>query len=176
MLTVAAFVFVAQHTSRSAICQSELPPNIRPGLFRREMIRLLEASETFRQQCRRVEQTPYVWVRIGMARSVPAGGRAETLIERFEAGAIVATVTLRFSEDYLELIPHELEHVIEQIDRVRLADEVENQRASVRKGGVFETRRAIAAGLRVRQELSTSVVEPVQGDKGKPPTPRRQFD
>ena len=49
--------------------------------------------------------------------------RAETIINRYEAGGIRAEVTLRFAEDYLELLAHEFEHIIEQIDGVSLRDE-----------------------------------------------------
>jgi len=88
-----------------------------------------------------------------VARSVPDGSRAQTTIERFQAGAVVAFVTLKFAEDYVELIPHELEHVIEQIEHVRLADEAARQEAWRSRTGAYETRRAMAMGLRVRQEV-----------------------
>lgn len=153
MLTVAASLLVVQAVSASPTCRSEMPANIRPGIFQREMFRLLDRSETFREQCTRIAATRYVRVVFGVARSVPDGSRAQTTIERFQAGAVVAFVTLKFAEDYVELIPHELEHVIEQIEHVRLADEAARQEAWRSRTGAYETRRAMAMGLRVRQEV-----------------------
>jgi hypothetical protein len=175
VLTVATFVLVVQHAARSPVCRTELPWNIRPGIFRSEMSRLLGGSETFRQQCRRIAQARYVRLTFDAAREVPDGGRAQSLIERFDAGAVTARVTLRFSEDFLELIPHEIEHVIEQIDRVRLIQEVANGHAWRNAGGAFETARATAAGVRARQELLALTVEPVQADGRNAPATRRQF-
>lgn len=176
MATVVALLLVARTLSASAPCVSALPANIRPGLFQREMNRLLERSDTFRVQCRRIAAVPYVRVFFGVSHSVPVGARAESVIQRFEAGAIVACVTLGFSEDYIELIPHELEHVIEQLDRVRMDGEIAAQRAWMNQAGAVETRRAIAAGLRAREEFEGLAVEAVHPDGRKPPGPRDPFD
>jgi len=176
VLTVAASLLVVQAVSASPTCRSEMPANIRPGIFQREMFRLLDRSETFREQCTRIAATRYLRVVFGVARSVPDGSRAQTTIERFQAGAVVAFVTLKFAEDYVELIPHELEHVIEQIDGVRLSDELTAQRAWLGANGTFETRRATAAGARVRQELDGLAMEPVQHHGPKAPAPRHPFN
>jgi len=172
LLTVVASLLIVQAVAASPVCSSELPVNIQPGLFRPEMVRLLEQSRTSRQQCTRIAAARYVRVVFGVALTVPDGARAQSVIERFEAGAIVAHVTLKFSEDYLEIIPHELEHVIEQIERVQLRKEVAAQRAWEGKGGAFETKRAIEAGIRVRQEVDALAVEAIQADTRKPPAPR----
>ncbi|HYT68644.1 MAG TPA: hypothetical protein VEL51_19615 [Vicinamibacterales bacterium] len=175
MLTVVASLLIVQAVAASPVCSSELPVNIQPGLFRPEMVRLLEQSRTSRQQCTRIAAARYVRVVFGVALTVPDGARAQSVIERFEAGAIVAHVTLKFSEDYLEIIPHELEHVIEQIERVQLRKEVAAQRAWEGKGGAFETKRAIEAGIRVRQEVDALAVEAIQADTRKPPAPRHSI-
>lgn len=178
MLTVAASLLVVQSVSALPTCRSEMPANIRPGMFQHEMIRLLERSETFRQQCSRIAATRYLRVVVGVARSVPDGSRAQTTIERFQAGAVVAMVTLKFAEDYMELIPHELEHVIEQIEHVRLADEASRHQAWRSRTGAYETRRAMAMGLRVRQEVMgvALVVEPAQSDRRQAPGPRHPLE
>jgi hypothetical protein len=88
---------------------------------------------------------------------------------------MVAFVTLKFAEDYVELIPHELEHVIEQLDHVRLPQEAARQQAWRSRNGAYETRRAMAVGLRARQEFEALVVEPGQADGHKPPAPRHPF-
>jgi hypothetical protein len=178
VLTVAASLLVVQAVSASPTCRSEIPANIRPGIFQHEMNRLLDRSETFREQCSRIAATRYLRVVFGVSRSVPDGSRAQTTIERFEAGAVVAMVTLKFAEDYMELIPHELEHVIEQLEHVRLADEESRQQAWRSRTGAYETRRAMAVGLRVRQEVMgvASVVEPAQSDRRHSPVPRHPLE
>jgi len=176
VLSVVASLLVIQTVSSSGICLSELPANIRPGLVQREMTRLLERSETFREQCVRIASAPYVRVVFGVSREVPDGSRGQTTIERFEAGAMVAWVTLGFAEDYVELIPHELEHVIEQIDRVPLPQEAAARRGWRTRSGSYETIRALAAGVRARQEYDGLVVETIQVDGRKPPRPRHPFD
>jgi hypothetical protein len=172
VLTVVASLLIAQAVAASGICGSELPMNIQPGLVREDMIRLLDRSESFRHQCARIAAAPYVRVVISIAPSTPVGSRAQTVIERYDAGAIVAWVTLRFAEDYVELIPHELEHIIEQMDRVQLTREAAQQRAWRTSDGAYETSRAVEAGLRARQEFDALAVEAVQADGRKPPAPR----
>ena len=176
MLTVAASLLVVHAVSALSICGSELPVNIQAGIFRRDMVRLLERSETFRAQCGRVAATRYLRVVFSVARSLPEGSRAQTTIERYQAGAMVAFVSMKFAEDYVELIPHELEHVIEQIDHVQLSEEAARQQAWRSPNGADETRRAMAAGLRVRQEVDALIVEPAQADGRKSPAPRHPFD
>lgn len=176
LLTVAASLLVVHAVSALSICGSELPANIRPGIFQRDMHRLLEGSGTFREQCSRIARTRYVRVVFSVARSLPEGSRAQTTIERYQAGAMVALVSLKFAEDYVELIPHELEHVIEQIDHVRLVEVAARQEAWRSRNGAYETRRAMLAGLRARQEIDALVMESAQGDGHKTPIPRHPFD
>jgi len=176
VLTVAASLLVAHAIAVTGTCGSELPINIRAGVFRPQMIRLLDRSETFRTQCGRIALARYVRIVVSITRSLPDGSRAQTRIERYEAGAIVAWVTLKFGEDYVELIPHEMEHVIEQIDRVQLSSEEAAARAWRPGGGPYETLRAVATGQRARQEFDALVMEPFQGDGRKTPGPRHPFD
>ena len=146
-------VFGCPLVASASTCETQLPPNIRGGIVARELLVLLSQSDTFRHQCRRIAAAPWVSVDFAIAQHVEGLNRAQTLIERFEAGAIRAHVTLGFGEDYLELIPHEVEHVLEQMERVALADEARTGRAWLDRSGGYETRRAITAGIRVRQEL-----------------------
>ena len=74
------------------------------------------------------------------------------------------------------LVAHELEHVIEQIDGVRLSDELTAQRAWLAANRSFETRRATAAGARVRQELDALAMKPVEHHGLKAPAPRHPFN
>ena len=160
----------------ASVCQTSLPVNIAAGMLEQHMILLLERSETFRQQCRRIAASPYVRVRFELGMRIEGGGRAETVINRYQAGAVVAIVTVRFAQDYFELIPHELEHVIEQMDGVRLPEELVARRAWIAQGGSYETRRASEMGTKVRQELNALTVEPIHQDWLKAPAPRNPFD
>jgi hypothetical protein len=160
----------------SPVCRTSLPANIMAGMLQQQMMLLLERSETFRGQCRRITAVPYVRIRFEIAMKVDGGSRAQTVINRYEAGAIVAFVTVHFAEDYFELIPHELEHVIEQVEGVRLATELTAQRAWIAPNGGYETRRAAAAGAKARQELDALAMESIQHYGLKAPAPRHPFD
>jgi hypothetical protein len=137
----------------SPVCESSPPLNIDPGPLREQFTALLQRSATFRRQCARIAATPALRVTLRVAASTgELFVRAQTVVDRFEGGAIRAEVTLRFSEDPLELLAHEFEHILEQIDGVVMRDEVARGRAWKGPSGAFETRRAADAGIRVRAE------------------------
>jgi len=74
---------------------------------------------------------------------------------RHENGVLVSVdIHLARLEDPVELIAHEIEHVIEQLDEADL--EAHARSGNVWKGddGAFETRRAIAVGRRVASEVT----------------------
>jgi hypothetical protein len=95
-----------------------------------------------------------VRVKIEIAFTLPSG-RAETAIHRFANGAIRADVVVLFGENYRELLAHEFEHVIEQVDGVDLRQEAAQGRAWLLPGGAFETRRAFATGVQVLREAES---------------------
>ena len=132
-------------------CATAIPANVDAGVFRREMIALLRQSDTFRSQCERLAQSPRVRVTIAAVLTLPSG-RAQTVIRRFTSGAISADVVLAFGENYRELLAHEFEHVLEQLEGVDLRHEAEAGRAWLLPGGVFETRRAFETGVQVLKE------------------------
>jgi hypothetical protein len=144
-----------------------LPSNVEAGMLQPVFIELLEQSETFREQCARIAATPVLRVRLHVGMALEDGARAQTVINRHEAGGIRAEVTLRFSEDYLELLAHEFEHILEQVDGVVLSDEVAAGRAWRTPNGAFETLRAFNAGVRARNE--TLAAEAVHMDSRKVP-------
>lgn len=139
---------------RPQACATAVPSNIRAGIVAPEMVALLGASETFRVQCRRIAADVRVHVRLDVVTAVEAGGRAQTALRRFRSGVLEADVALLFGEDYRELLAHEFEHIIEQIDGVDLRREVAAGRAWQVPGGAFETRRAFLAGVQVRREAA----------------------
>lgn len=128
-----------------------LPANIQPGLLASDIVRLMQASPTFRSQCQRIAAARYLRVRLELV-DVPMTARAETTMTRYQAGALYARVRIHFGEDYHEVIAHEFEHIIEQLDGVDLRAEAARGRAWMIDAHAFETARASEAGRRVRRE------------------------
>ncbi|HEX4565525.1 MAG TPA: hypothetical protein VH138_02795 [Vicinamibacterales bacterium] len=128
-----------------------VPGNIHSGLLARNVAGLIQSSSTFRAQCARIAAARNLRVDVELVQTLGAV-RAETVITRYTAGAIRAEVRIAFGQDYRELIAHEFEHIIEQLDGVNLRAEAYEGRAWLLDGHVFETRRASEAGRRVRRE------------------------
>ena len=131
----------------------QIPANVDGGVFTPDIQSLLRHSDTFRAQCARIAADRRVRVRVTVAYSVDGGGRAQTTFRRYRTGTLVADVQMLFGEDYRELLAHEFEHVIEQLDGVNLRDEVARGRAWEIAAGTFETRRAFLAGVQARREV-----------------------
>lgn len=134
-----------------------LPPNIQVGAFLREPVEaLLRASETFRRQCARIGGTRLVRVVVvsGTGAPLQSGARARARINRHGLGLLFAVIELPLLADFQELLPHELEHVIEQIEGRDLAALARSGEGGVVElaGGMFETERARAAGLAAARE------------------------
>jgi hypothetical protein len=140
---------------------ASLPFNIDAGRLTPDLLELMQRSPTFRRQCERIAATRSLRVTVRVVPTIDAGGRAQTTIHRYDAGGLRAEVSVRFSEDYFELLAHEFEHILEQVEGVRLRDEVAAGRAWITPSGAFETRRAARAGVRVRQECEASAAEAV---------------
>ena len=172
-VALAAF-YIPEGVSASTICVSSLPFNIDAATLQPVAIALLQRSPTFQKQCARIASTVVLRVTIRVV-STTASGRAQTTITRYDAGALRADVLIRFGEDYYELLGHELEHVLEQVDGVVLGAEISADRAWVTGSGAFETRRAVDTGMRVRQECDELAAEAVQANRHNAPRPRRQF-
>ena len=132
-------------------CAPAIPSNVDAGVLAAEMTELLRRSDTFRSQCARLADAPRVHVKITIVLDLDAG-RAQTAIHHYASGAIRAEVEVLFGENYRELLAHEFEHIIEQIEGVDLRQEAVAGRAWVLQGGAFETRRAFAIGVQVRTE------------------------
>ncbi len=107
-------------------------------------------SPTFRAQCERLAAAGILVV-LRRAASVQAPRRAESLIGVAADGVTVARVLVPLNAETVELIAHELEHVLEYLDGVS-----DRHRSGVTLGDGYETERAIKAGLRVAREVSAS--------------------
>ena len=72
-----------------------------------------------------------------------------------EDGRVVARVRVRHGRESVEVIAHELEHVLERIDGVQLAlDALRRGSSTTLAGGAYETRRATDAGRRWRRKCA----------------------
>jgi hypothetical protein len=137
-----------------------LPPNL---ILSRKVKRLVEEvwrrSPTFRLQCERISQAQWLRVSISfIVRTVPAARyRAQTFIDR---GTGTARIEIYTPQNIVELIGHEFEHVVEQIEGVNLATLAaeDSDQALRHADGGFETARALKAGRKVEVEYSRAKV------------------
>lgn len=134
-----------------------LPDNLvaTPGLV--PIIRtMLERSSMFRRQVARIAGAPDLTVRIEHSFGLLTARRAQTRVVR-SGSHCTAVIEITLRDDTVELIAHELEHVIEQLDGVDLRAHARRSHSSVRAIGsdetTFETRRARSVGLVVAQEV-----------------------
>ena len=134
---------------------AERPPNLSvPSTFGSTIDLMLERSPTFRRQCSRVAAAVHLSVAVSMLHLATGGPRARTQISREDSGRLRATVEISPGGDFVELLAHELEHIIEQLDGIDLAAMASVARSGVRTAsdGVFETNRAVRVGTLVALE------------------------
>jgi len=134
-----------------------LPPNLSAAaVFNPYLDRMIRMSPTFRSQCRRLGAVPSVRVQLRLEdpQRQPSSFRARTVFARDQGVLVAADILLSPSPDAVELIAHEIEHVLEQLDGVDLDAHVGSGNVRKRADGAFETRRATEAGLRVAREVS----------------------
>lgn len=83
------------------------------------------------------------------------GARARTEVSRDAHGAIRAVVELPSVVDLTELLPHELEHVLEQVEGLDLPALAKDRSSGVHElsRGVYETARARNAGFAAMREV-----------------------
>jgi hypothetical protein len=129
------------------------------GLFDTVVANLLDASPTFLRQYERIAGAPMVSVSVRMLpRGEESCCRARTSIRRYQSGAILAWVEIpapRSKEAYAELLGHEFEHILEQIDLIDLDAQVDAGAGASRLAErTYETGRAQRAGLAVAREAT----------------------
>ena len=132
----------AQTPADPASCTTHLPLNIRADQSLVPIIeQALAQSATIRRQCQTIAAVPHARVDVHLRSGrLIAGARAEGRIVHYEFGAITAEIFIPICIDQIEMLAHELEHVIEQIDGVDLAE----------RSTVARQRRIAAIGRRVR--------------------------
>jgi hypothetical protein len=121
--------------------------------FQSMLDELWSRSPTFRQQCRRLASAKaLVLMQSVSAKETP--WNAESRIGVLANGHVMARMRVRDGRESLEIIAHELEHVLERIDGINLAlDSTRSGSGTTLSGGAYETRRATAAGRRVAKEV-----------------------
>jgi hypothetical protein len=135
---------------------ARLPPNL---VVSKSELPLLEKmwrrSATFRRQCERIGEAQWLKVKLSFYPKAlaPCGCRALTTVYRAKPLANVRIFQLASA---IELIGHEFEHVLEQIEGVNLRVLVaaKDGRAQQNDSGHFETERARQAGRQVRTEYN----------------------
>ena len=139
--------------------QLALPPNLLVTSLHRPLIdSMLRESPTFRRQCLRIAAETGLTVQLAIGRTpLPSGMRAMTRFSRGDGGQLSAVVDIGFHQNVEELIAHELEHVIEQLDGIDLEARAARPHTGVTevgyRAGMFETIRARRTGLKVVSEL-----------------------
>jgi hypothetical protein len=157
--TIAAMVFAGSTVSAGpAYSCGALPPAIQADPFLESVVAaVLAASPTFSLQCQRIADTRFLTVSIRpLPRREDACCRARTTIRRYPSGAMIAWVeipALRTRLEHAELLGHEFEHILEQIDQVDLDAQTGRGGASRLGDGSYETARARRAGERVALEF-----------------------
>ena len=112
-------------------------------------------SPRFRQQCRELAAAPRLRarVRISYYRVPGDSSRALTTFRQNRQGDIDANIEIRSAPDLTELLAHEFEHVLEQVEGVNLQALSAQRKARRLLDGAFETARAIQVGQRVAGEV-----------------------
>jgi Tol biopolymer transport system component len=135
-----------------------LPSNLEVArVFRPFLDKMWQTSPTFRGQWRRLAAGTGVRVSV-LDKDLPRPAWTSTArtVLRHQGGSLVsAHIYLKPSVNAAELIAHEMEHILEQLDGVDLQAQAGNGVVWKNGDGAFETRRAIEAGRRVAREITT---------------------
>jgi hypothetical protein len=136
------------------------PSNLKAGHFQSIVDGMWRDSPTFRRQCERVGAQRGLIVTVSADMPRPgASTRATTTMTR-RGRKVFAETILQSSYDRVELIAHEIEHVIEQLDGVKLRTTASE--GSRNAPGVYESCRAVEAGRRVAREVEEArAVRPI---------------
>ena len=130
------------------------PDNLQAGAYRAVVREMWRASAAFRRQCKTLADAPWLIVRIrGESRPSLSGVRARTEIFINPGRASLADMVLMSPADTVELIAHEIEHVIEALEGIRLT---EQGCKGSSMGHARESCRAVEAGRQVAAEVQAA--------------------
>lgn len=138
-----------------------------PDDLRAFVTQLVDGSPTFHSQWQALVSSRLLRLSVKFV-AIMGQERARATVHRYQYGLIVAEVELPFGDD-AELLAHEFEHVLEQVEGVDLRHVAQDRTAGVRDLGYgYETERAYAVGRRVAQEwaryLKTTSTRPKQAE------------
>jgi hypothetical protein len=148
----------------AGVARADLPANLQIDPALASGVQWLwSRSPTFRRQCQRIGTVDGLGVHLALTPASPQPGADAVSVVRREAAGHGVRVQIGVSRALnqhriLELIAHELEHVVEQIDGIDLDLLTLRGVAGVYSTGDhrFETARAAAIGRRVIQEAETN--------------------
>jgi hypothetical protein len=147
---------------RRPCAASRLPANVQlPSGMAPVLQRIYERSQTFRSQCDRLADAKELQVRVRINARIRGGCRAFTVIRRV-GREIQAEMHLPFGRDLTELVAHEFEHLLEQVEGVNLRRLARLEGSGVRQiePDLFESDRAQAAGRLVAKEAAQTANAP----------------
>jgi hypothetical protein len=146
---------------------SRLPATVyAPAELLRYVDAMLSSSHTFRTQCRRIADAPWLRVLIQVDPALAEWRyRARTTIDRVATGEMLARVRISPRHNPIEWIAHEFEHIVEQLDGVSLPSlQAANKGVWFSMEQMYETARAIGAGRAVVAETPRSMRERRRSD------------
>lgn len=115
------------------------------------------SSPTFRKQCLKIgEHKRYrVALVVEPQLNLNRSWRAQCVLRVYSSGLVTAHVAVPVRRDVHELIPHELEHVVEHIDGINVKRDASKHGKGAYDigGGRIETLRAMQMGRQVRAEV-----------------------
>jgi hypothetical protein len=124
----------------------------------------LAYSPRFREQCRVLAATANLRATISIGTRYPGiATRARAVVRRSASGVVFADIVIKDPSEAIELLAHELEHVIEQLDGVNLTSAAKKGQAHRLGDGAFETARAISAGQQVAGEVLDNAPDRILG-------------
>jgi hypothetical protein len=155
---IISFSVATRATEDPASCPRTLPDNIElPRDLERILARVYRGSATFRAQCDRIGAAGgTLSVNVRLDTGIPSSYQAFTMIGR-RGHALRADVHLLPAAIAIaELVGHEFEHILEQLDGLNLRMLSNVRGSGVRESSfdVYETTRAQRVGRIVAAELS----------------------
>jgi hypothetical protein len=156
-ITVTAIISLSVATRAKEIpasCPRTLPDNIElPKDLERVLARIYRGSATFRAQCDRIGSADTLSVNVRLDTAIPSSYQAFTMICR-RGHALRADVHLPATTAIAEMVGHEFEHILEQLDGLNLRMLAHVRGSGVRESSfdVYETTRAQRAGRIVAAE------------------------
>jgi hypothetical protein len=144
----------AEHVTPTAA--SGLPANlVVPASHRHVLQEMWEKSPTFRVQCERIARARGLIIRIHLFPSKARLANGSTHLVIKPGAALTADVYIGQHKRVVELIAHEIEHIIERLEGIDLSQVARRAPDVVWASaeGEYETRRALRSGLVVASEV-----------------------